>query len=67
MKSTRKKHKDIFEELIQVLDDRSLALTMRDAKDDGRKAMKILREHYLSQGKPKMIALDTELSNPRET
>ena len=56
------KNEDIYAELIQVLDDRSLALVMRDAKDDGRKALQILREHYLSESKPKIIALYTELT-----
>ena len=31
------KNTDIYAELIQLLDDRSLALVMRDAKDDGKK------------------------------
>ena len=35
---------------------------MRDAKDDGKKALQILKEHYMSQGKPKVIALYTELT-----
>eukprot|EP00794_Sanderia_malayensis_P008499 gene8499-9408_t len=56
------KNTDIYAELIQLLDDRSLALVMRDAKDNGKKALTILREHYLSQGKPKVIALYTELT-----
>ena len=34
---------------------------MRDAKDDGRKAIEILREHYVGKGKPRVIALYTEL------
>ena len=34
-----------------------------DAKDDGRKALQILREHYTSSGKPKAIALYTELTS----
>ena len=35
---------------------------MRDAKDDGRKAIEILREHYVGKGKPRVIALYTELT-----
>ena len=35
-----------FAELVQHLDDRSLSLIIREAKDDGRKALKVLREHY---------------------
>ncbi|CAB3992128.1 Retrovirus-related Pol poly from transposon TNT 1-94 [Paramuricea clavata] len=56
------KNADVYAELIQVLDDRSLSLVMRDAKDDGKKAISILREHYMSSGKPKIIALYTELT-----
>ena len=40
------KNEEAFAELIQLLDDRSLALVMRDAKDDGEKALEILRCHY---------------------
>ena len=36
---------------------------MRDAKDDGRKAVEILREHYVGKGKPCVIALYTELTS----
>ena len=36
---------------------------MRDAKDDGRKAIEILREHYVGKGKPRVIALYTELAS----
>ena len=44
----------VFAELIQYLDDKSLLL---DGKDNGRKALWILREHYLSKGKPKVISI----------
>jgi DNA-dependent RNA polymerase auxiliary subunit epsilon len=57
------KNADAFAELIQVLDDRSLSLVIRDAVDDGRKALAILREHYLSKGKPRVITLYTELTS----
>ena len=49
-------------ELVQLLDDRSLSLIMRDAKDDGKKALEILREHYLGTSKPRVISLYTELT-----
>ncbi len=52
---------DAFAELIQCLDDRSLALVMREAKDDGRKALGISREHYLGRSKPRIIGLYHEL------
>ena len=52
---------DAFAELIQCLDDRSLSLIMREARDDGRKALGILREHYLGRSKPIIIGLYHEL------
>ena len=61
------KNADAFAELIQCLDDRSLSLLMRDAKNNGRKALKILREHYLSKGKPRVISLYTELTSLKKT
>ena len=36
---------------------------MRDAKNDGRKALGILREHYLGKGKPRIISLYSELTS----
>lgn len=57
------KNEECYAELIQLLDDKSLSLVMRDAAGDGRKALKILREHYASQGKPRIIALYTELTS----
>lgn len=36
---------------------------MREVTDDGRKALQILRNHYASQGKPRIIALFTELTS----
>ena len=52
-----------FAELVQHLDDRSLFLIIREAKEDGRKALKVLREHYHGKGKPRIIALYTELTS----
>jgi hypothetical protein len=57
------KNKDSFAELVQFLDDRSLSLVIREAKDDGRKALRILREHYKGKGKPRVISLYTELTS----
>ena len=51
------KNATVFAELIQYLDDKSLLLVIRDARDNERKALTILREHYLSKGKPKVISL----------
>ena len=57
------KNADVFAELVQCLDDRSLSLVIREANNDGRKALGILREHYLSKGKPRIISLYTELTS----
>ena len=57
------KNEEAFAELIQFLDDKSLSLVMRDAKDDGKKALEILRQHYAGSGKPRIIALYTELKS----
>ncbi|XP_061744499.1 zinc finger protein 182-like isoform X2 [Nerophis ophidion] len=40
------KNEDVYAELIQVLDDKSLSLIMIEAEDDGRRALKILRDYY---------------------
>jgi|SRR6218665_2292669 len=44
--SNAEKNAEAFAELIQCLDDRSLS-DIRDAKDNGKKALEILQEHYL--------------------
>ena len=49
------KNIDAFAQLIQCLDYRNLSLVMRDAKDDGRKALKILRNHYMGKSKPHVL------------
>ena len=51
----RVKNIDAFAQLIQCLDDRSLSLVMRDAKDDGKKALQILRNHYMGKSKPRVL------------
>ena len=57
------KNADVFTELVQCLDDRSLTLIIRDAKDDGKKTLKILREHYIGKSKPRILSLYTELTS----
>ena len=59
------KNATVFAELIQYLDDKSLSLVIRNTRDNGRKALTILRDHYLSKGKPKVISLYTELTSLR--
>ena len=44
----------------------SLSFVMRDAADDGRKALQILREHYTGSSAPRIISLYTELIKRRE-
>ena len=65
------KNADLYATLVQTLDDKSLNLIIRDAMDDGRKAYKILQEHYEGTSKPKIIALWCELTslkkNPTES
>ena len=57
------KNSRVFAELVQVLDDRSLSLIIRDCKDNGRKAIRTLRAHYLPKGKPRIITLYTQLTS----
>lgn len=57
------KNAEVFAEMIQFLDDKSLSLIMRDALDDGRKALKILRSYYASSSTPRVISLYTELTS----
>ena len=57
------KNAEIFAYMVQFLDDKSISLIMRDAPDDGRKAYKILKNHYLGSSKPRIISLYTELTS----
>lgn len=56
------KNGQAYAELVQVLDNKSLSLIMREAAADGRKALRILREHYAGKGKPRVVSLYCELS-----
>lgn len=56
------KNKDAFAELVQVLDNRSLGMIIRDAKHNGRKALEILREHHVGKSENRIIGLYTELT-----
>ena len=57
------KNEEAFAEIIQFLDNRSLALVMRDAKDNGKKALQILRQHYMGDGKPRVSSLYSVLTS----
>ena len=48
---------EVFASLVQFLDDKSVNLSIRDARNDGRKAMKILRVHFKGSSKPRIIGL----------
>ena len=52
-----------FAQMIQFLDNKSLGIIMRDAKDNGRKALKLLRDHYAGSSKPRIITMYTELTS----
>ncbi|CAL4095811.1 unnamed protein product, partial [Meganyctiphanes norvegica] len=57
------KNAQVFAELVQLLDDTSLSLVIRDARDKGKEALMILRDHYLGSSKPRIISLYTELTS----
>ena len=57
------KNSQIFAHLVQLLDDKSLSLIITDAKNDGKKAVEILRSHYVGNTKPRIISLYTELTS----
>ena len=54
---------DVYGELVRVLDDKSLSLIIRDAKDKGKEALQILRDYYIGATKPRIISLYTELTS----
>ena len=61
-RATPDEQEDAFAELVQCLDERSTALVMRDAQDNGRKALTILRNHYAGHGKPRVLSMFRKLS-----
>lgn len=58
----RERNERVYAELVQVLDDKSLQLIMREAEDDGKRALELLEQHYSGSSKPRIIALYTELT-----
>ncbi|XP_061753964.1 copia protein isoform X1 [Nerophis ophidion] len=56
------KNADCYAQLVNALDDKSLSLIRHDGADDGRKALKLLREHYSGKSKPKILNLYTSLT-----
>ena len=61
-RTTADEQEDAFAQLVQCLDERCLALVMRDAADNGRKALTILRNHYAGHGKPRVLSMFRKLS-----
>ena len=57
-----RKNADCYAELIRLIDDKSLSLIRHEAADDGRKALKILKEHYSGKSKPRIVNLYTSLT-----
>ena len=57
------KNEEIFAMLVQVLDDKSINLILRDAKNNGRAAIRILREHFIGSTKPRIIYMWCELTS----
>ena len=53
---------EVFACLVQFLDDKSLSLIIRDAKNKGRKALEILRNHYIGSTKPRIISMYCDLT-----
>ena len=66
-KDFEKSNKRAFAELVQFIDERSLQLIMRDAKDNGREALRILRSHYVSTEKPRILTLYEQLTTIQMT
>ena len=57
------KNAQIFYELVQLLDDKSLQLIINDAKNDGRKSIEILRNFYVGSSRPRIISLYHEITS----
>ena len=63
----RERNEQVYAELVQLLDDKSLSLIIRDAADDGKRAVEILQEHYCGKSKPRIISLYHELTSLRKS
>lgn len=61
----RRKNADCYAELVRLIDDKSLSLIRHEAADDGRKALRILKEHYSGKSKPRIINMYTSLTQLR--
>ncbi len=63
----RRKNADCYAEIIRLIDDKSLSLIRHEAADDGRKALRILKEHYSGKSKPRIINAYTSLTQVHMT
>ena len=57
------KNKQCYAELVNCIDDKSLSIIMNEAPDDGQGAMKLLKNHYTSSSKQRIMALYVELTS----
>ena len=57
------KNKKVFATLVQFLDNQALKLIIRDAKNNGRHSLQILRDHYLGSTKPRVISMYCDLTS----
>ena len=64
--ATNDKKEEAFSELIFLLDERSQNLIIREANEDGRKALEVLRQHYAGHGKQRIISLYITLTSLRK-
>ncbi|XP_078801721.1 uncharacterized protein LOC111947334 [Oryzias latipes] len=58
-----RKNELAYAELCGCLDDKTLMLILYEAPDDGKKSLEILRRHFESEEKPRIVGLYTELTN----
>ncbi len=57
------KNEEAYAALVQVIDDVSLSIVMRDAKNDGRAALRKLKEHYCGSGKQRILSMYSKLTS----
>lgn len=62
-----KKNGDACAEMVHLFDNKSLSLIRRDAPNDGRKALNILKEYYVGKGRTRVINLCSVLSSVQRT
>ena len=62
-KTDKERNEEAYAKLIQFLDDNSLSLTIREASNNRREALRILHDHYAGNGKPRIISLYIKLTS----